>query len=371
MINNTEKRLLQQIYRKNLVIADTIRYGEHLLDSLYPGMSREDIAVLLFETWSRPYIFDDFTHFKEGPYTGRYVNVDPHGFRKSKNQGPWPPTKDKHFSIFVFGGSSAFGYGVQDSETVSSYLQELFPRGVLKKPPLVYNFGRGHYYSTQERILFEQLVFKGYVPDMAIFLDGLNEFFYYKDDGTAVSARFEQLLRGDVHKLYLRELRKRSTVLRTLKETRKKVKRFLAGDIGTRRRDRDIADPARLKQVIDRFLTNKKLIEAVGTAFNVTTVFAWQPVPGYRYDLALHPFAKGGFGRHVYSGNGYPLMAEYLKKLNPGNNFIWCADIGQDATQPLYVDITHYSPRMSKMLAQTICDLLKAQHLIPRDKPPK
>lgn len=370
-MNTREKRFLRLIYQKNLPIPETIRYGEDLLDSLYPDMGRENIVMLLFETWSRRYVFEDFTHIKEGPYSGRYVNIDPHGFRKSKNQGPWPPSKDRHFSIFVFGGSSAFGYGVQDSQTVSSYLQELFPRTVLKKVPRVYNFGRGHYYSTQERILFEQLVARGYVPDMAIFLDGLNEFFYYKDDTTAVSTKFEQLLRGDVQRLYLRELRKRAPVLRTLRTMRKRVKRFFLGDVGAKRRERDVADPARLRQVIDRFMTNKKLIEAVGTAFNVTTVFAWQPVPGYRYDLALHPFAKGGFGRHVYSGVGYPLMADYVKSHDLGNNFIWCADIGQDATQPLYVDLTHYSPRMSKMLAQTICDLLKAQDLIPRDKPKK
>ena len=33
-----------------------------------------------------------------------------------------------------------------------------------------------HYFSTQERILFEQLLVAGYVPDIAIFVDGLNEF---------------------------------------------------------------------------------------------------------------------------------------------------------------------------------------------------
>jgi hypothetical protein len=208
-MHKTGKSLLKLVYRENLPIADTIRYGKDLFDYLYPHMKGEDIALLLFETWSRRYVFEDFTHVKEGPYAGRYVNVDPSGFRKSKDQGPWPPQKDKHFSIFFFGSSTSFGYGVQDSETVSSYLQELFPRTGLKRVPFVYNFGRGHYYSTPERILFEQLVAKGHVPDMAIFLDGLNEFFFYADDGTAVSARFERLLRGDVQRLYFRELRNR------------------------------------------------------------------------------------------------------------------------------------------------------------------
>ena len=369
-MNVTRKKLLKLLYRRNRPVALIMRDEEELLDFLYPDMSREDIALLLYETWSRNYMFEDFTHVNEQPYSGRYVNVDPHGFRKSKNQGPWPPM-NKHFSLFFFGSSTSFGYGVRDAETVSSYLQELLPGEALKKTLRVYNFGRGHYYSTPERILFEQLVAKGHVPDMAIFLDGLNEFFFYQDDGTVVSDRFAQLLRGDVQKLYFRELRKRSPVLRTLRETRKNVKRFFTKDIVTKRKERHVADPARLQQIIDRYVINKKLIEAVGTAFNVTTVFAWEPVASYRYDLALHPFAREGFGRQEYARSGYPLMADYVKSHDLGNNFIWCADIGQDATQPLYVDLTHYSPRMSKMLAQTICDVVKARHLIPGDKQKK
>jgi len=370
-MNLTRKDLLKLLYRRNRPLALIMRYQEELLDSLYPDMSRKDIAVLLFESWSRDYVFEDYTHIKEGPYTGRYLNVDPNGFRKSKNQGPWPPKNDKHFSIFFFGSSTSFGYGVQDSETISSYLQELFPRKGFKRVPLVYNFGRGHYYSTPERILFEQLAAKGHAPDMAIFLDGLNEFFFYEDDGTVVSDRFERLLRGDIRKLYLRELRKRSLVWRTLREARKNIKRYFTKDIDTKRRERHVADSARLQQLIDRYVINKRLIEAAGTAFNVTTVFAGEPVASYRYDLALHPFAREGFGRQEYARSGYPLMADYAKSHDLGNNFIWCADIGQDATQSLYVDLTHYSPRMSKMLAQTICDLLRAQDLIPRDKPEK
>jgi len=370
-MNLKRKDLLKLLYRRNRPLALVMRDEEELLDFLYPEMTKEDIAVLLFESWSRNYVFEDFTHINEQPSSGRYVNVNPHGFRKSKNQGPWPPKTDKHFSIFFFGSSTSFGYGAPDSETISSHLQELFPKDGLKRVPVVYNFGRGHYYSTPERILFEQLVAKGYVPDMAIFLDGLNEFFFYEDDGTVVSDRFAQLLRGDVKKLYFRELRKRSPVWRTMRETRKNIKRFFTKDIATKRRERHVAEPRRLQQIIDRYLINKKLIEAVGAAFNVTTIFAWEPIASYRYDLALHPFAREGFGKQEYSRSGYPLMAEYVKSHDLGNNFIWCADIGRDATQPLYIDLTHYSPQMSKMLAQAICDFLRAHHLITRDKPKK
>jgi hypothetical protein len=365
-MSGDEKRLLNRIYRKNLPIADAIKYGENLLDSLYPGMTRNEISLLLYETWSRPYIFEDFTLFKEQPYRGRYVNVDENGFRISKNQGIWPPDKEKDFSIFVFGGSSAFGYGVSDSETVASFLQEGLSKAGPKRNPFVYNFGRGHYYSTQERILFEKLLAEGYVPDMAIFLDGLNEFFYYSNDGTALSSNFEKLLRGDLGELFLKELRKRFSVLRSLGDMRKRIKRLFTQSAGLQRRERGAPDPARLMRVIERYMINKRMIEAAGVAFNVQTVFVWQPIPGYKYDLSLHPYVKGGFGRHGYSRRGYPLMKEYVESHDLGNNFLWCADIGKDAKEPFYVDLAHYSPRMSALFAETICGLLEQQNLLDK-----
>jgi hypothetical protein len=230
----------------------------------------------------------------------------------------------------------------------------------------VYNFGRGHYYSTQERILFEKLLADGYVPDMALFLDGLNEFFYYRDNGTALSSSFEKLLRGDLGELFLKELRKRSSILRSLRNMRKGIKGLFTPSAGLQRRERGTPETAGLVNVIERYIVNKRMIEAVGAVFNVQTVFVWEPVPVYEYDLSLHPFVKGGFGRHGYCRQGYPLMKKYVERYNLGNNFLWCADIGKDAKEPLYVDLAHYSPRMSALLAENICGLLEQRNLFSR-----
>jgi hypothetical protein len=81
------------------------------------------IRELLRETWNRGYAYEPFTYFKERPFTGKYVNVDPHGFRVTKEQGPWPPDRNRDF-IFLFGGSTSFAYGLPDDQTVASYLQE-------------------------------------------------------------------------------------------------------------------------------------------------------------------------------------------------------------------------------------------------------
>ena len=129
---------------------------------------------LLKETWSRPFMYEPFTQFKERPYRGNYVNIDNNGFRYTKNQGPWPP-QSQNINIFLFGGSTTFGYGVSDNQTIASYLQQ-YLNEKLGRNVRVYNFGRGFYYLSQERVLYEQLLTSGFVPDIAIFIDGLNDF---------------------------------------------------------------------------------------------------------------------------------------------------------------------------------------------------
>src|SRR5712692_8851921 len=57
----------------------------------------------------------------------------------------------------------------------------------------VYKFGAGYYFSTGERVQFEQLLLAGSVPDVAVFVDGLNDFF--QPDGVpALTARLAGFL---------------------------------------------------------------------------------------------------------------------------------------------------------------------------------
>ena len=148
------------------------KYGDDLL-LVYPNMNRQQIQDMLFENWSRPYVYADFTHFAERPFQGEYVNVTAAGYRKSADQGPWPP-QDDAVNVFVFGGSTTFGYGLPDEQTLASCLQASLQR-YSARPVRVYNFGVGWYFSTQERLLLEKLLVQGHVPDIAVFVDGLND----------------------------------------------------------------------------------------------------------------------------------------------------------------------------------------------------
>src|SRR5262245_8215726 len=129
---------------------------------VYPDYDASDIAEI-WQGCMTPLVYEPFVDFKERPRSGKWVNVSEQGFRIVEDQGPWPPDPDR-FNVFVFGGSTSFGYGVADRDTWPSRLQALLAKRV--EGACVYNFAQGYYYSSQERALFERLLLSGHVPRM-------------------------------------------------------------------------------------------------------------------------------------------------------------------------------------------------------------
>src|SRR5688572_7341027 len=50
-------------------------YPEAAFRAVYPDFTPEERKQLLWENWTRPFGYDDYVHFKELPFTGKYVNV--------------------------------------------------------------------------------------------------------------------------------------------------------------------------------------------------------------------------------------------------------------------------------------------------------
>ena len=316
------------------------------LKELYPDLKGRQVNLLLYETWSRPYVYEPYTQFKEKSFKGKYVNVHETGFRFSKDQGVWPPDP-KNINIFLFGGSTTFGYGVPDDETIASHLQDVLSLQRDKSRCCsVYNFGRGNYFSSQERILFENLLKEGFVPDVAIFIDGLNDFYYFNNE-PLFTERFRKFVdfKGKTLLVDLPLV----NVIRDIKKI---------ADVEHDKPDEAYDNPQVLKAVIDRYLKNKQLIEAAAESFKVKTLFVWQPVPTYKYDLKYHIFAGRGFGRFLFSKYGYAYMEDLLKRNSLGTNFLSLAGMQEGMKKALYVDIDHYSSEMSDKIAKRIYNFL-------------
>ena len=340
----------------------TNKYGDAAMLDAYPGMTRETIAALLDETWSRPLAYSPYVQFKERPYAGTYVNVDEDGFRRGPHQGPWPPEHDC-LNVFVFGGSTTFGYGVPDAETVPAALQDWLSRApeANGKRVCVYNFGCVLFYSTQERVLFEQLLSKGAIPDVAVFVDGLN-------DGPApdeLKGRPATTAFSD-EPAYTERLREYfdSPLSDEPDTTLKRTLATLARLPLVRAFQRPEPEPEADAQVSTErvrdlsrwsgahYLSNKKLIEAAAAASRTVPIFVWQPVPYYKHGLAHFPPRVEDVGAEYVRGR-YEWMAGHIPQ---DDGFVWAADVQEGLAERLYVDAVHYNAKMSSVLAKHIAD---------------
>jgi len=331
------------------------RYGMEKLGEVYAPLSPKEIEALLRETWSRPYAYEPFTQFKERPHGGKFVNVSEHGFRVGAGQGPWPPDPNVT-NVFLFGGSTAFGYGVADGDTIGSHLQRaLDGRG--GRTVRVYNFGRGHYYSSQERVLFERLLAAGSAPQIAIFLDGLNEFFY-SDDEPLYTGLLARVMDGTEPPP--------PTWIDRLPLVRA-ARRLLGEPAAPSPAPAKHADEAEVsRRVVDRYLGNRAGIEAVARSAGVVPVFVWQPVPMYGWDDGHHLFRGNGYGGdHRHAAAGYAYLRKLLEEKPLPPSFLWLAELQRGRAEPLYVDQVHYTAAFSRDLANAIAAEIEAIGLLP------
>jgi hypothetical protein len=343
------------------------RYGRilttELIRQIYPKLTAPEVDDMLHEMWSRPVEFEPFIQFRERPFSGKFVNVHEAGFRHVRNQGPWPPDPART-NIFLFGGSTTFGYGVPDSDTIASQLQDAL-NSTSGTVVSVYNFGTNSFYSSQERAYFEKLASEGQVPDIAIFLDGLNEFFY-KDNVPKYTAQISDMLDVAVDQKKPRSAA--VTLAASLPLTR--ALSLLAPPARdplppikenpnelTREEIDYFDDDEVLDRVFATYFTNKRLIEAAAEKLGVRVLFVWQPLPAYRYDLRQNPF--GNEAKRMYSTFGYPRMEQMVSGGTVGGNFLWAADIQEPLKEPLYVDKVHYTARLSGMVAELIARRLR------------
>ena len=87
------------------------------------------------------------------------------------------------------------------------------------------------------------------------------------------------------------------------------------------------------------------------------TIFAWQPVPSYRYDLTSHIFhdeARETLGERDNLRSGYALLSQKRltdPRLKSADDFLWLADLQEGRHEALYVDVAHYTASFSSEIA--------------------
>ena len=350
---------------------------EHLALKWYEIESIDEVKDIWEEFFSGPQEYEAYTQYRHKPLMGKYYLVTKEGYRLSREPGPWPPDKS-NYNIFFFGGSTAFQPGPAWT-SVASYLQDILnEKQKLTEKVFVYNFGRSGYFTTQEQILFQELLKSNYIPDAVVFFDGLNDFCYtdgkpggwtnvaktYNDKIEAqikIEREYNATIRWNLIKTFLVELPATKLARSIADYVQYKEIKYT----GTTVNDDPKAAPDKvLMTVIQRYIHNLRQIEGISKEYNIQPIFVWQPIPTYKYNAEAHMFYPNIMGCHRNSIVGYPLMANYLKSHPLEENFIWAADMQENINEPLYIDAFHYTAPMSKMIANYITDALISRKLL-------
>ena len=301
---------------------------------VYPDLEPAEIDELQRTSWGLRYGYEPFVQFRPFAVRQKFIEITPAGFRRGRVPAePWPPRADE-FVVFVFGGSTTFGYGLPGEQTVVQYLEQelaaLYPEEVVQ----AYNFGRGYYFSTQERILFESLLLEGFVPDLVLFIDGLNDF-YYHDGIPEYTGNLAQSVTPDQPMQHRPRLNKEQY-------------------------------PSAVQKVLARYARNLRMSAALADEFGIPVIFVAQPVPFLHYPVGpqTYPYQRF-FDGHALCMWGYGAFEKAAQSGRFGGRFLWCGDALAAAESIMYVDCVHYAAEGAAQFAQTMASRAAEEGLLP------
>ncbi|MDH3600112.1 MAG: hypothetical protein OEU26_10790 [Candidatus Tectomicrobia bacterium] len=134
----------------------------------YPNIKSRMAAIeASFEEAHRPVVYTPFTGWTAKPFQGKTITVGQHGDRIHDHVLEVAP--DQATIVRFFGGSTMWGSGVWDQETIPAYFDTFNPG--MK----AFNHGQQGHNARQELARLMNLYVQGETADIVIFYDGCNE----------------------------------------------------------------------------------------------------------------------------------------------------------------------------------------------------
>jgi hypothetical protein len=307
---------------------------------------------------SRMYVYQPWVGFSERVFHSPLLNVDPGEPLPTRRTVEPAGVAASNKTIWLFGGSTQFGWGVPDNQTIASHLSAILSTGPTHYT--VVNHGHTEFYFSQEAILFATLLRHGRKCDIAVFLDGLNDsqrslgdapvladrtadgFLEEEDAAAAESSRY----------VFITPLFPPVRVLNGLLRRLVPVSSLQANP-EAERLSRTKYDPV----AIYRF--NMSIIQDIAETQNIHVSFYWQPT-SFDYIAGADKRRKDlpAFGN-------IPSLNVAVCQTIKNSRFHFIADMfKEDGYETTYVDWGHYGDEGNLRVAQVIADGLKNDGLL-------
>ena len=388
---NHDDSYLQSLYQQNLSYftfpEDQFVHNRAFLRKIYPGYSDDDIDQLIHPPSLRAH---PTLEFVETPTVSKYYHVGFENMRYTRFVHAGNAADLMNGTTWFFSGSTGFGHGVGDDETIAAYLN------ALDSSEVYLNFSVQAYHQNSEIEKLLLLLKKGYRPRRVIFLDGLNDittmratnFHPAETPARNISAysyiaNIERLQRPHLQ-LILGRLPLFALIFRQIDRHQAPAPRISIAD-----GYEDIYAPdqlyhrspirhyqlmniyesefdsvyAHIERYQEKLLTyyrlNSRMLAGLAEAFGFDYAVFFQPLG---YASLENPFViRPEAYRESAQYRTYQAMrAAAANAIRDGEfpNFYDISD-ADDACPDCYVDLGHYNPHLNRIIAQRILDHIK------------
>jgi hypothetical protein len=330
------------------------------ISKIYGEENYQDyLKVISFQSF--PSKYSPFTEALESERYSEFLSVGKYSNRCNYNDinlcKEIPKGGDDE--IWIFGGSEIFGYGLKNNETIAAHLEKLFNK---KK---IINFGQGFFYSTQNRILFQNLLSFLPPPNTVIFIEGFNDFkrehiFNNKFPGiTSLTRDYEKIIKKKkistflIFKNWVTNKFNRLNIVKLYKE---RIKKKTINNNNFK--NQDMKDE--YLRLIDRLKINFQINKSLENEFKINVVNVLEPIALSVNDYSSSNVLNSELSK--YDKNFFHYRNIY-KLIDKNENLLRYVDLNLvnfKIKDKMFIDLVHYSGEFSKAIA---LDLYKSINL--------
>ncbi|QRM89030.1 hypothetical protein FG167_07200 [Lacinutrix sp. WUR7] len=332
---------------------------------VHDNMSATDTKTMYQEYNAIEMQWTPYLHYSHKPFQGKFNTINNLGQRKTtqhKVNDTLAPIK-----IFCFGGSTMYGIGTTDETTIPSILSNLLIKAFPDTNFEITNFGVQGYQRDMEAIQLSQEVLKNNIPDIAIFLDGVNEVlaaFNNNDAGIPTNA-FNRNMEFNT----IRSYSKRTQLFLKSSYTYRFVQ-YLRKKIATPKKSIDVTSLS--KKIAANYRNHIIYSDPISANYNFKVFNFFQPTIFTKHiltDFEKTEKENASFKEALYEETYKIILEDSILKNT--DSFIDLHLAFDNNSNTLFTDFCHTEEKGNTILAQEMVNVIKMEILNRKNTPLK
>jgi hypothetical protein len=267
--------------------------------------------------------------------------------------------------MWLFGGSTAMGLGLPADSTLPAQLQRRL-NAIGRDPWCVFNLGMGSQESTQEVLLFYEMLQRGFRPEAVVFYDGINEAPYTRPAAGPAhtpiwrsTGLFAEHIRGINSTSLLARWKTLAIEASGLAWLAREVRQLVITRVSGAGDDATLVD-RQLDTMVEHYRMNVRLLRGMAAELGIKAFFFWQPAMGYDRHLGLRELTPAE--QRMWDAYGRPdefrrhVAFTRLRQRTSFEEFpvFDVADVFRGVREQVYMDPRHPNSRGNALVAERL-----------------